>query len=234
VRDRTKHMTGVTLALAILSAMVVGPAAPAGAAGTIRPGMLIQLGNVQCTANFVYNGTGAQAGNVYLGTAAHCAEKVGQQVSDGRGHVWGTVAFIGNANDIATDFAFIRVLSGDTASVRAGVAGHPSAPKGVAAGAGFGSTVLVSGYGLTFRPTSITREQRRGLLLSENARVYQAEMPIFFGDSGGPVVQLGSNRALGIVSVICLGLCGIAKGPTVSGILHAAAARGFHVRLRTT
>lgn len=231
-----RHIAGATVALSLISVLVVGPAAPAGAAGPLRPGMLIQLGNTQCTANFVYDGTGAQAGNVYFGTAAHCAEAVGQQVSDGNGRVWGSVAFIGNAGNVATDFAFIRVLSGFKSAVRAGVAGRPSAPKGVAAPgpAGFGSLVLVSGYGLIFRPTSLTREQRRGVLLGANARVYQAEVPIFFGDSGGPLVQLGSNRALGIVSVICFGVCGLARGPTVAGLLHVAAARGFHVRLRTT
>jgi hypothetical protein len=220
----------------ILIALLIPSAAlPSAAAEPIQPGDLVVAGGTQCTLNFVYDGTGGQRGNVYMGTAAHCVHRVGERVSDGRGRLWGSVAFIGKAGNIATDFAFIRVFSEFESAVRASVKGHRSAPRSVATAArvSAGDLVQVSGYGQVFRPSALTREQRRGVLLTGTGHAYQAEVPIFFGDSGGPVVQLSGDRALGIVSVVCLGTCGLARGPMVQGIIAKAAARGFHVRLRT-
>ncbi len=196
---------------------------------------MVVAGNEQCTLNFVFDGTGRLAGNVYLGVAAHCVHELGQTVSDGRGRAWGRVAFIGDSSHIPTDFAFIRVLSGFTQSVRASVVGHPGTPTGVASSrqAQLGDLVLLSGYGLIFRPTAFTRQQRDGVLLSAGGSEYQAEAPIFFGDSGGPVVLARGGGALGMVNDICAGTCGLLEGVTVQDILSKAAARGFPVRLRS-
>jgi hypothetical protein len=96
-----------------------------------------------------------------------------------------------------------------------------------------GDTVLVSGYGLIFRPLALTRQQRFGVLLSASRSEYHAEAPTFFGDSGGPVVHGRTGGALGIVSELCIGTCGLLRGPTVQNILRLAAAEGFPVRLRS-
>lgn len=236
VDDRRRPLASIaaTIALVVLWGSL-GPASPASAIEPIQPGDLVVAGGTQCSLNFVYDGTGSQRGNVYMGTAAHCVNGVGERVKDQRGRVWGSVAFMGSSRTAATDFAFIRVLSQFESAVRAGVNGHANAPRGVAraAVASFGDPVLVSGYGQIYRPTSLTREQRRGILLVATGATFHAEVPIFFGDSGGPVVQLGSNRALGVVARICAGTCGLAVGPMVQGLIAKAADRGFHVRLRT-
>jgi hypothetical protein len=235
MKDRRAPFVRGAIVVAMVALLLPSWASPSAAADPIQPGDLMVAGGTQCTLNFVYDGTGSQRGNVYLGTAAHCVNRVGERVSDGAGRVWGSVAFMGSARNLATDFAFIRVFSQFKSAVRASVKGHTGAPRGVASatGASFGDPVLVSGYGQIFRPVALAREQRRGVLLTGNAQTFQAEVPIFFGDSGGPVVHLGGNRALGIVSVVCLGTCGLARGPMVRGVIAKAAARGFHVQLRT-
>jgi hypothetical protein len=175
------------------------------------------------------------AGNTYMGVAAHCVHEVGETVQDARGRKWGRVAFIGNAGDVSLDFAFIQVLSGFKSEVRPSVLGHPGTPRGVATSqeAGFGDQVLLSGYGLIFRPLALTREKRFGFLVSDNGSEYQAEAPTFFGDSGGPVVHGPSGGALGIVSQLCVGTCGFLRGPTVEHTLEVASAKGFPVLLRS-
>lgn len=236
MEDRRHLLAPIAATIALVVAFVsVGPAPAALAIEPIQPGDLVVAGGTQCTLNFVYDGTGNQRGNVYMGTAAHCVHRVGERVADERGRVWGSVAFMGRPGNVSTDFAFLRVFPEFESAVRAGVNGHQSAPRGVAsaAGASLGDPVLISGFGQIYRPTALTREQRRGILLIATGQAFHAEVPIFFGDSGGPVVHLRSNRALGIVSVVCLGTCGLARGPMVEAIIAKAAARGFHVRLRT-
>jgi hypothetical protein len=51
------------------------------------------------------------------------------------------------------------------------------------------------------------------------------------GDSGGPIAHLPSGGALGIVSGACP-LPGCFTGPSVVGLLKAAAAQGLDLRLR--
>jgi hypothetical protein len=226
---------GATLFVALGLAFTLAGPTPAIAADPIQPGDLMQAGNTQCTLNFVYTGSGRLAGNLYMGTNAHCVARVGQSVSDGRGRTWGRVAFIGNPNEVSRDFAFIQVLSSFRSLVRASVQGHPGTPRGVANASetGLGDRVLLSGYGLIYRPLELTREKRFGFLLSHSGSRYQAEAPTFFGDSGGPVVHARTGGALGIVAVICLGTCGLTSGPTVQNILRVASAQGFPVRLRS-
>ena len=45
-------------------------------------------------------------------------------------------------------------------------------------------------------------------------------------------MHVGTGKALGIVSRLCVGVCS-EEGPTVQGILAKAASRGFSVTLRT-
>jgi hypothetical protein len=51
--------------------------------------------------------------------AAHCVESVGQGVRDFDGVQFGTVAFIGNADATATDYAFIKVEPEDVGRISA-------------------------------------------------------------------------------------------------------------------
>ena len=94
------------LLLTAVATLAVAAALPgtAAAAGTLQPGAYHETDAGSCTLNFVYEGNGT----TYLGTAAHCVERVGQTVQDIDGETFGTVAFIGDANTTEWDFAASR------------------------------------------------------------------------------------------------------------------------------
>ena len=218
-----------------LVAAGAGTTAPAGAAGeVIQPGIEISTSVGGCTLNFIYDGTGALAGNVYGGTAAHCVSKVGERVQLGSGETFGTVALIGDENSTVGDYAFIEVLPGLHSRVVAAMKGHPSYPTGVttAAETTVGDLVQLSGYGVGFGLTEPTQEERVGTSTYDDAEEHEVVAPLIFGDSGGPLVHIPSGKAYGIVSRLCVGICE-EEGPTVEGLLAKAAARGFTVTLRT-
>ncbi|SRR5581483_189150 len=104
-------------AAALVFAMLPQPVEAAGP--TIQPGdMIIINGSEVCTLNFVFDGTGALAGKVYVGTAAHCiagdrsatldhVTGISQQGTNNGGYLLGhtdaasfaTVAYIGDYGD---------------------------------------------------------------------------------------------------------------------------------------
>lgn len=224
------------LLAAIASTLVgVGSTSPASAAGeAIQPGVEISTSVGGCTLNFIYDGTGAQAGKVYGGTAAHCVSAIGQTVQLGTGETFGTVALIGDQDVTVEDYAFIEILPAVASRVNAAMKGHPSYPTGVASAAetSAGDVIQLSGYGVGFGLTQPTQEQRIGVLASDDAELHTVVAPLIFGDSGGPLVHAKSGKAWGIVSRLCVGVCE-EEGPTVAGLLAKASARGFTVRLRT-
>ncbi len=184
--------------------------------------------------NFVYDGVGSLAGNVYIGTAAHCVSRVGQEVSTAGYNRFGTVAFIGNEDNVNWDFAFIKVKPAFEQYVSAGVKGHPSMPTGytVPRDTIIGDSVQVSGFGMGYGWTTYTQENRVATFQYDDHQQYRVSGPIHWGDSGGPLVHIPTDKALGIVSRLCLGTC-TEYGPSVQGILAKAADSGFPVELRT-
>ena len=214
------------------AARAVAFAAPAAASAavTLQPGAYHETDAGSCTLNFAYSGSG----KTYLGTAAHCVERIGQRVRDIDGVEFGSVAFIGDANTTAWDFAFIEVDAEDLARVSPAVKGHPAYPKGstVPADTLMGDMIQLSGYGLGYGTTKPTQEQRQAVMGFDDASTYDVSGPIHWGDSGGPLVHIRTGKALGIVSRLCAGACS-EEGPTVQGILAKAASRGFAVTLRT-
>jgi trypsin-like peptidase len=216
-------------AAATLAVAAVLPSA-ASAAVTLQPGAYHETDAGSCTLNFVYTG----GGKTYLGTAAHCVASIGQPVRDIEGTAFGKVAFIGDQNTTAWDFAFIEVDPEDLGRVSPAVKGWPAFPKGATTPAEtlFGDSIQLSGYGLGYDTTPATQEQRRAVMGSDDASVYTVSGPIHWGDSGGPLVHIATGKALGIVSRLCAGTCS-EEGPTVQGIIAKAASRGFAVSLRT-
>jgi hypothetical protein len=202
----------------------------ASAAVTLQPGAYHETDAGSCTLNFAYSGSG----KTYLGTAAHCVASIGQQVRDIDGTVFGKVAFIGDQNVTAWDFAFIEVDPEDLARVSPAVKGHPTFPTGSTTPLEtlIGDSIQLSGYGLGYDTTPATQEQRKAVMGTDDTSIYTVSGPIHWGDSGGPLVHIGTGKALGIVSRLCAGACS-EEGPTVQGILAKAAARGFAVTLRT-
>lgn len=231
MRSRPARFTAV----AAVAALLALPVAPASATvDPLQPGDLHRTPVGQCTLNFVFDGLGANAGKVYVGTAAHCVSALGQSVRDIDDHVFGTVAYIGNAQFTVQDFAFIEVLPGDVDRVDPSVKGHPTYPTGVAqiGETAPGDLVALSGYGVVFGSTQLTQEQRLAVLTLSDANQHRVAGPLIFGDSGGPLVHVGTGKALGTVSRLCKLAC-TETGPTVAHIVTAAALGGFPVALRT-
>ena len=220
--------------VAALAAFFV-TAGPAAAQDPIQPGDYMETGGSACTLNFAYDGTGAQAGKTFMGTAAHCVSKVGDDVALEDGTVFGDVALIGDENAAAPDYAFIEVRPEFLSRVSPALKGHPTIPRGGytrAAETNVGDQIQQSGYGIGANFTAVTREQRKSLLTYDNAEVHEIVGFSIFGDSGGPYVHVPTGKAFGIVSRACIDVCQ-ETGPTVEGLLAKAAARGFTVQLRT-
>lgn len=229
-----RRLLGAAVAAVALAAAAV-PSAPAQAATTIQPGVFIETSVGLCTTNFVYNGTGARAGKTYIGTAAHCVKKVGDDVAlADSNEVFGDVAALGNANVDQADWALIEVRSAFLARVSPAVKGHPQYPTGhtVASQTRTGDVIQLSGYGTGFSVSGPTREKRQGTLSFDDATTHGVVAPLVWGDSGGPLVHVATGRALGLVSRLCVGSC-TEIGPTIEGVLAKAAAAGFPVTVRT-
>lgn len=221
-----RTLTAAAAAIGLAAAL---PTA-AQAAVTLQPGAYHETDAGSCTLNFAYAG----GGKTYLGTAAHCVSSIGQRVRDIEGTEFGSVAFIGDADTIEWDFAFIEVDPEDLGRVSPAVKGHPTFPRGSTTPLETlsGDSIQLSGYGLGYDTTPTTQERRQAVMGFDDMELYTVTGPIHWGDSGGPLVHIGTGKALGIVSRLCAGACS-EEGPTVQGILAKAASRGFAVTLRT-
>ena len=216
-------------AVLVAGALTASPASAIG--GVVQPGDEIWTSTGGCTLNFLFDGIGPNAGKVYFATAAHCVSSIGQEVENGSGQVFGDVAYIGNENNTARDFAFIEVRTG--IAVSPAVKGYPAYPTGytVSTQTNAGDQLQQSGYGTAFSFTRQTQEMRKGALTADTAEIWEFAGAMDFGDSGGPLVHVPTGRALGIESRICIGLC-TDEGPTIEGVLTKTAT-AFPVQLRT-
>ena len=140
--------------LVVMGAVLfVTPGAVARASVPIQPGMFIRTTTNGCTANFVFDGIGAEAGRVYLGTAAHCVGANGDAVLDEDGQAIGKVAAHGDGSidaDDHRDWALFEVPASQVARVDPSVVGHPQMPRGGlpdAAHVAAGDAVQFSGFG---------------------------------------------------------------------------------------
>jgi len=222
-------MKRVLLGLAVFAAVLV-PHQGLHAATTIQPGdeMLSSVGG--CTLGFA-----ATSGTAtYFMTAAHCVDKVGENIELGDGTVFGDVAVIGNAGNTATDWALIKVRSSYVSRVKGTVRGLPGTPSGytTAGETALGDTLRFSGYGIPWFLAAQTRETRYGVHVSDDAATYTAIGMDTNGDSGGPIIHEATGQAYGLVSRLCIGAC-TSEGPTVQGIRSKAAAKGYSLTLKT-
>ncbi len=231
----------------------IGFAVPrATALGTVQPGDYMESSIGACTLGFVFDGTGAKAGNVYFSTAAHCVDHLEEDVRLIDGTIIGDVKVIGatapegQIPPTAQDWAFIQVRDQYEGNVRGAVRGLPSAPTGYTTPSQTNQFDLVrfSGYGLGYEFLALTRESRVGLMGTDNSETYDLIGLDINGDSGGPIVHDATGKALGLVSrgcgygilpigVLCTDPIATSLGPTVQGILAKAAAKSFTVHLRT-
>jgi hypothetical protein len=206
-----------------VSAGAVVPAwAPVGTA-TIRPGAATLTADAICTSNFVFTDN---AGNVYLGQAAHCSSSEHAGPLDGclnNSLPVGTPVRVAGATRPATlvynswiamdqrgetdfdrcnynDFALIKLDPADYASVNPTLRGY-GGPTGVAA------NVLdrteVYGFGTTISQAGLAPHTKRGVELIQGANglahSVRLSPPGISGDSGSGVVD-ANGRAFGVLS----------------------------------
>lgn len=241
-------MTYRTLAATAGTAIALLASGASASAQTIQPGAPIVADGSFCTLNWIYDGSGAQAGKTYAGTAAHCVASVGQEVSLATTTLGsaveriGQVAFLGNADEPGRDYAFIEIDTEDLGQVSAALKGHPAIPTGVSTNAAKGDLIQFSGYGTGFHATQPTREARVGVLNFTDGVEHLVLGAVTPGDSGGPVANItDGNTALGIVNTVGVAVNGGALtvghagegGNDLTFVLSDAAARGFSVSLRT-
>lgn len=249
--------TSALVAVLLLAVPLAGLAPSSAAqADPIQPGdpLTDVSGDSYCTLSYVFDDEGTD--DVYLSTAAHCVT-YGQTVHTEGHYGFGTVVFVGDEDDVRTDYALIQVDAGAREHVQASVRGQPDAPTGVAhpEDTMTGDLVHSSGWGTATKHSETTRENRTGVLTEHQEDLMRAETTVHFGDSGGPWTHQ-SGLALGIVSRLTISV-GIGseevhvpivdetvivpmphgyaadQGPTVAGLIADAGTSGYDVTLRT-
>jgi hypothetical protein len=231
-----------TIALFVLIAGAVGMGltVPAAAQGVIQPGSALIFGGESfCTANWVYDGPGGP----YLGSAAHCSSGVGQQVDLASGSLGTSEGRIGQVAFISPnlDYLLIRLDAGVLGQVVPSMAGHPEIPTGVStlSSASQGDLVQFSGHGIVFDLTTVTQQERVGILNFFQDGYQYVIGAVTPGDSGGPVGDItDGNKALGIVDtvgvIVAFPNANVGEGGVaVYALLADAAANGFPISLRT-
>jgi hypothetical protein len=235
------------VAAALAAALAAAPAA----ARTIQPGAGIVTPTANCTLGWIFDGKPRtlQAGQVFAATAAHCVSRVGEVVRlqgaeaiDPTGQRIGTVAFRGNPSVDGRDYAFVLIDAAKAPQVSPRMKGHPTYPTGLPQRPRQGNVIQFSGYGTGFGLTGPTREARAGVLNRYGSVSHDVLGAIAPGDSGGPVADVtDGGTALGIVAAVGAGVNTSAATVVVAGesgvntryAIADAAARGFHVGLRT-
>ena len=217
------------LSVLVAVATVISPGAARAADTLIQPGAEVNSSVGQCTLNFVFRDAG---GSLFIGTAGHCSKSPGDAMTDENGVRIGTVAFRIQSGD--DDFTLIRIDPARYGEVSSSVRnwGGPTGST-VSTQTATGDILLLSGYGVVFSTLAQTRG-RPGILADDTPTAYLAELPAIFGDSGGPVIEASTHKALGIVSGIGLTIPpSTLLGPTVEGTLATLAAHGFPLQLVT-
>ena len=237
---RTRLLFGV---LALITSLGATPISAAYAAGPpIQPGAAIVTGNSGCTLAWLFqradlqpDGTTSVA--VFGSTAAHCVDRVGQQVDLAETSTrLGEVAFLGDADEQGRDYAFIAIDPAVYQQINPAMAGHPTIPTGLSKTAAEGDVMQFSGHGLGFDQTAETRERRQGILDWDGEKEHAILGVVTFGDSGGPVADVDEGgTAYGIVNTVGAGVNSEAMtivtagegGANLDFVLADAASLGF-------
>ena len=200
----------------------------------IRPGAEAQTAEGYCTYNFLFY----DASDVYIGTAAHCTDKIGEVARLGNGLRIGTVVYDSDRTagaDADVDFALIKLDANMVSQANPQMLGFYG-PTGIAPRSELtaGETLNVYGFGMVVGESSHTRA-RSGVLVSTTATLYRADMPAVNGDSGGPLLEGATGRAVGIISHYGLNpvVPTTDEGPLMTFVLSELDRAGFDVTLAT-
>lgn len=168
----------------------------------LRPGAEANTEAGQCTFNFVFYKPGSKGKPPvgYIGTAAHCTDKLGEVVSNPEVGEVGEVVYDSDLVDSGVDFALIELNPNVIAKTNPTVLGWGGPTRSVTQeDLAVGDRVDVYGYGVLLGETEQTRP-RYGVLMSFTEQEYQANMPAVNGDSGAPLLHHDTGAALGIIS----------------------------------
>jgi len=232
-----RRILGLLTASALLFALPLGPVqgkpvtkAPAWGDedSPLRPGA--SLGGY-CTFNFVFFSprTKKAAPKGYIGTAAHCTEKIGEVVENPQVGPVGEVVYDSDLVSSDVDFSLIELDPKIISETNPTVLHWGGPTRSVTQeDLAVGDQVDVYGYGVGLGATEQTRP-RYGLLVGFNDKEYQADMPAVNGDSGSPLIHHETGAALGIISRY--GIEGVPPstdlGPLMSWIFEELDAAGF-------
>lgn len=171
----------------------------------------------------------------YIGTAAHCTDKVGQRVAAPGFDDFGVVVYDSDDVNSGVDFALIQIDADKVDQVHPQMYGF-EAPTGyvTADELEIGDVLSHHGYGLALGQNDFTRS-RVGVVVNKSDREYVAETLAQLGDSGSPFGLLETGEAVGIVSRYGFFETPPATdvGPLLPWILDSLESAGFRVELAT-
>jgi len=198
--------------------------------GHLRPGSRVDGPGGTCTLNFLYV---FADGNLAIGAAGHCFN-VGDEVSNPDiDAVFGEVVYSVDDRARGLDFCLINIthLYYSEANPQMREYGGPTGISNYENTEG-GAVVDLYGHAAGAGANEETRS-RQGVLVDDNEKEYQADVPAWWGDSGGPVIMDGNGQALGINSRISPNPGNYLVGSTVAWILINLEADGFPVTMVT-
>lgn len=159
----------------------------------IRPGAQMTSPS-GCTFNFVF--TDAEA-RLYIGTAGHCVNGVGERVEGAGLGAFGTVVFALNEG-VGNDFALIAIDADKYAQVTPAMCHWGGPTSGEPASPALGDALKQYGHGIALGQLQETRP-REGALTLWRETSWRALAPITNGDSGSPIM-FATGEAMGVVT----------------------------------
>jgi len=187
----------------------------------------------RCSLTFIFRDA---RHHLFTGTTGEkdCVPGRGARVYDENGRAFGTAMF--RVNTMAEQsFTLIRIDRARYRDVSPSVLGW-GGPTGVATTAttGRGAVVLFTGQGFVEGDLAQTRP-RFGVLLTYDRTRFTADTLAELGDSGGPLIDAATGRAIGMISGF-----GLFRrppttdvGPSIQRILADCAHYGYHLTLVT-
>ena len=203
----------------------------------LHPGSQADTAAGQCTFNFAFYKPGSKGKPpvAYIGTAAHCTDKIGEVISNPEVGEVGKVVYDSDLVNSGVDFTLIELNPDVVAKTNPTVLGWGGPSRSITQeDLAVGDQVDVYGYGLLLGETEQTRP-RYGVLVAFTEQEYQANMPAVNGDSGAPLLHHETGAALGIISRYGINVPpSTDMGPLMPWIFEELDAAGFgDVKLAT-
>lgn len=239
--DRPRAHVAVSLLVIVIVA--VAPVSGAFFQFLVQPGVRVATAGSVCTLGFLFVDSDSE--DIYASTAGHCVDRVGEEVTLALHSVpIGKVAHY-EVDDRGTDYALIELRKGDPQLSISPTVSHWTGPSGFVRDAvDYDVVVCYYGWGTAYRNHELTRHRcgRFSYFSEEVPKLngpntprtsVRAEFrgPTFQADSGGPLLEYDTGRALGLVVA---GLYYPAESAmTTCSLLQHAVDAGYNIELLT-